>query len=94
MFIYKDDHLDCILTSEGRLKPNDQNRIFYAEYFIKDHLGNVRSVISSNPKNDKPVQGTDYYPFGMEIPVYGSSDNQIKYNSKELQIEADLTSIS
>jgi RHS repeat-associated protein len=35
-------------------------------------------------------QGTDYYPFGMEIPVYGASDNQIKFNSKELQTEADL----
>ncbi|HOX77392.1 MAG TPA: RHS repeat-associated core domain-containing protein, partial [Bacteroidales bacterium] len=34
--------------------------------------------------------GTDYYPFGMEIPVYGNSDNQLKYNGKELQTEAGL----
>jgi RHS repeat-associated protein len=38
-----------------------------------------------------PKQGTNYYPFGMEIPVSGTSDNQIKYNSKELQTDAGLT---
>jgi len=30
------------------------------------------------------------YPFGMEIPVSGNSDNQLKYNGKELQMEAKL----
>ena len=65
--------------------------MFYAEYFIKDHLGNVRSVITSHPESHLTIQGTDYYPFGLEIPVYGDCDNQLKYNSKELQNEADLT---
>ena len=35
-------------------------------------------------------QVTDYYPFGMEIPLFSSSNNQLKYNSKELQTEAEL----
>ncbi|MCK9400688.1 MAG: RHS repeat-associated core domain-containing protein [Bacteroidales bacterium] len=90
MFVYKDQHIDFILTSEGRLKWDDHDEIFYAEYFIKDHLGNVRSVVSSDPEIPSTINGTDYYPFGMEIPVYGDNDNQIKYNSKELQTEADL----
>jgi RHS repeat-associated protein len=90
IFNYTDNHLDYILTSEGRLKWNDHDHLFYAEYFIKDHLGNVRSIISSDPNQHIFVQGTDYYPFGMEIPEYGSSDNQLKYNSKELQTEAKL----
>jgi RHS repeat-associated protein len=55
-----------------------------------DHLGNVRSVVTSAPVQAYALQGTDYYPFGLEIPVYGGSDNQTKYNSKELQTEADL----
>jgi hypothetical protein len=55
-----------------------------------DHLGNVKSVVTSDPGQSYPAQGTDYYPFGLEIPVYGASDNQTKYNSKELQTEADL----
>jgi RHS repeat-associated protein len=33
---------------------------------------------------------TDYYPFGLEIHISGSSNNQLKYNSKELQTEAGL----
>jgi len=33
---------------------------------------------------------TDYHPFGLEMPVYGSSDNQLKYNGKELQGEVNL----
>jgi RHS repeat-associated protein len=90
MFVYKDGHIDYIQTPEGRLKWDDQDGIFYAEYYIKDHLGNVRSVVTSGPVQDYAVQGTDYYPFGLEIPVYGTSDNQTKYNSKELQTEADL----
>ena len=37
-----------------------------------------------------PTQVTDYYPFGMEIPLFSTSNNQLKYNSKELQTEANL----
>jgi RHS repeat-associated protein len=47
-------------------------------------------VVTSDPGQSYAAQGTDYYPFGLEIPVYGASDNQTKYNSKELQTEADL----
>ena len=90
VFIYKDHQLDHILTDEGRLKWNDHDSIFHAEYFIKDHLGNVRSVISSDTNQYFVAQATDYYPFGMEITKNGSFDNQLKYNSKELQTEADL----
>ena len=89
-FVYTDDHLDYILTSEGRLKWNDQDHAFNAEYFIRDHLGNIRSVITTDTNQHWLAQGTDYYPFGMEIPVYGNSDNQLKYNGKELQTEAGL----
>jgi RHS repeat-associated protein len=90
MFVYKDGHIDYIQTSEGRLKWNNITHLYYAEYYIKDHLGNVRAVVTSDPGQSYAAQGTDYYPFGLEIPVYGGSDNQTKYNSKELQTEADL----
>lgn len=33
---------------------------------------------------------TDYYPYGQEIPLTGTSYNQFKYNSKELQTDAKL----
>ncbi len=50
-----------------------------------DHLGNVRDVITTDPAySNSNTEITDYYPFGQEIPLSGSTDNQIKYNSKEL----------
>jgi RHS repeat-associated protein len=91
MFVCTNDHIDYILTSEGRLKYNDHDHQFYAEYFIKDHLGNVRDVITTDPAyTNNNTQVTDYYPFGLEITVSGTSDNQYKYNGKEFQDEAKL----
>jgi RHS repeat-associated protein len=85
-YVYTDKHTDYILTSEGRMM-RAQDGSYYPEYFIKDHLGNVRVVVSSISGIS---QVTDYYPFGLEIPVSGTSNNQLKYNSKELQNEAGL----
>ncbi len=90
MFIYKDDHIDYIQTSEGRLKWDDHDHLFYAEYFIKDHLGNVRDVITTNPNTSLIRQVTDYYPFGLEIQEINATDNLQLYNSKELQTDAKL----
>ena len=89
-FVYTGHHPDYILTSEGRLKWDDHESLFHPEYFIKDHLGNVRVVLTTNPNQHYLSQVTDYYPFGMEIPVSGNYDNQLKYNGKELQMEAKL----
>ena len=90
-FVFKDDDINYILTGDGRLKYNNHDYQFYAEYFIKDHLGNVRDVITTDPSyTNSNTEITDYYPFGQEIPLSGSTDNQIKYNSKELQIDAGL----
>jgi hypothetical protein len=49
MFVYKDGQIDYIQTPEGRLKWDSHDQLFYAEYYIKDHLGNVRSVVTSDP---------------------------------------------
>jgi len=54
-------------------------------------VGKGLGIGAEQPEADFPLQSTDYYPFGLEIPVYGDCDNQIKYNSKELQNEADLS---
>ncbi|MDD5695410.1 MAG: DUF6443 domain-containing protein [Bacteroidales bacterium] len=85
-FVYTNRSIDYISIAEGRLKKGT-NGTYIPEFFLKDHLGNVRVVLSSA---GSPVQGTDYYPFGMEIPLFSSSNNQLKYNSKELQTEAGL----
>jgi RHS repeat-associated protein len=67
-FVYKNDTLEHISHEEGRLRPQkiDVNESFSPEnlkyvydYFLKDHLGNVRSVIT-------PETSTALYAATME----------------------------
>lgn len=44
-YIYEDDNLQYALTAEGRSVYDKATTTFKEEYFVKDHLGNVRSVI-------------------------------------------------
>jgi hypothetical protein len=48
------------------------------------HIDHVKTSEGRTPSSGLS-QATDYDPFGLEIPVYGVNDNQIKYNSKKLQ---------
>jgi RHS repeat-associated protein len=44
-YVYKGDQLQYALTAEGRSIYNKDSVKFKEEYFVKDHLGNVRSVV-------------------------------------------------
>ena len=61
-----------ILHGEGYV---DINRMPVFNYHLKDHLGNVRAVISSSygPGAYTLSQASDYYPFGMAHTVEISS---------------------
>ncbi|WP_433903254.1 DUF6443 domain-containing protein [Sphingobacterium puteale] len=53
-FVYKDDVLQYILNEEGRCRPVSGDTVghetrFVYDYFVKDHLGNVRSTVTSTP---------------------------------------------
>lgn len=58
-FIYQNDSLQCVLTSEGRCRPKllevSGAADFDYDYFIKDHITNVRAVV-----NCQSVNGYDY----------------------------------
>src|SRR5690606_19498438 len=41
--VYRNDSLQYISTAEGRTVY--QNQTFTEEYFVKDHLGNIRSIV-------------------------------------------------
>ncbi len=87
-FIYENDEISFIQTSEGRLVPNDNGEFDY-EYTLKDHLGNTRVMFS---QTGEILQDESYYPFGMSLGnalTYNNTDdspaNKYLYNGKELQ---------
>ena len=59
-FVYKDNILQYITNEEGRCRPlvvssgqqNGSTKFVY-DYFIKDHLGNIRSTITAEPINQQ-----------------------------------------
>jgi RHS repeat-associated protein len=62
--VYENDTLQFISHEEGRLRINNNNYVF--DYYLKDHLGNVRMTITDDNTQPTPViDATSYYPFGL-----------------------------
>ena len=84
-FVFEGGSLSEVLTEEGRLIPW---RKVKPDFFVRDHLGSVRAVVSGD---GRVLETNSYYPYGMKIDAlsstnYTSSDvpNRYKYNGKEL----------
>ena len=71
-----------ILTPNGQLTRNPTTGAYTSQYNIPDHLGNVRSVVSSS---GTVLQSTDYYPFGLAFADDNIASNRYLYNGKELE---------
>ncbi len=78
-------HADGYVSLDSRLQPT-----YY--YHLKDHLGNVRAVVSPGANNTTLINQTnEYYAFGMVYTKTGGSlldvikPNKYKYNGKEEQ---------
>jgi RHS repeat-associated protein len=78
-------HADGVIELDSRMQPT-----YY--YHLKDHLGNVRAVVSPGANNTTVINQTnEYYPFGMAYTKSASSllnplvPNKYKYNGKEEQ---------
>ena len=92
-FIYQDDVLKYILTSNGRIVV--EGSTYNYQYHIKDHLGNTRVTFDAT---GNVLQEDSYYPFGMAMngldTVYAQLDpdnkNKYLYNGKELQDDLGL----
>ncbi|MCF8358448.1 MAG: hypothetical protein K9H26_06790 [Prolixibacteraceae bacterium] len=89
--------LKYILTPEGRIlnKGTDTSPIWDWEYYLKDHLGNVRVVIAptENAGYSAVQQETHYYPYGMRMSQLSNSANSTNdwlFSSKQLESNFDL----
>jgi RHS repeat-associated protein len=78
-------HADGVIELSSTFQPT-----YY--YHLKDHLGNVRAVVSPGLNNTTAINQTnEYYPFGMSYTKSSSSllnpvvPNKYKYNGKEEQ---------
>ncbi len=83
--------LDIIHNEEGYVSRSTED--YQYNYYLRDHLGNVRVVFTPAPtRAEKLIQATDYYPFGMKFrtQVNVSGENNYLYNGKEIQDELGL----
>jgi RHS repeat-associated protein len=97
-FVYYYQELAYILTGEGRAT-KETGGIFSYEYFLRDHLGNVRVTFNGDENEQAQVlQEKSFYPFGMimggqDYSFYGSHHNVYMYQGKEFEIDIfDLNS--
>lgn len=68
---------------EGQLVPSGDD--FVVNYYLRDHLGNVRMVID---QNGEVLQETEYYAFGMPVRRSGTdASNKYQFLGKESQNE-------
>lgn len=99
-FVYENDVLQFMATSEGYLKWTNGNSSYVYQY--KDHLGNVRVSYEGRMVNNvitpTIIEEDNYYPFGLKHTGYNTTEapgtniaaQKYKYNGKELQDELGL----
>ncbi|WP_205529502.1 DUF6443 domain-containing protein [Taibaiella koreensis] len=72
-FVYKNDTLQYITNSEGRARPvvnsTGQTKFVY-DYFVKDHLGNVRSTVNATPIDEIYLARHEIALAGIEQMVF------------------------
>ncbi|WEA03845.1 DUF6443 domain-containing protein [Mucilaginibacter sp. SJ] len=79
--------LSFIRNDEGESLPIDAVSYNY-EYYLFDHLGNIRVSFDSRTGVARKVQEDNYYPYGQEINYSVSgTKNEYLYNKKELEEE-------
>ena len=85
-FIYQDNTLDKVLTSEGYISIQPGNTSI-CHYYLKDHLGNTRMTFHYSGTTAVVDQEVEYYPFGSLFAENNLDKNTYLYNGKELNNE-------
>ncbi|NJO92568.1 MAG: hypothetical protein HC831_29075, partial [Chloroflexia bacterium] len=93
-FVYENGNLIYIMEENGRLTPNGGD--FEYEYFIQDHLGNVRASYKNDNGEALLMQENSFYPFGLPLEgltYYNPSQsdiNKFKFQGQEEQDAHEL----
>ncbi|MGG5210097.1 DUF6443 domain-containing protein [Chryseobacterium sp. MIQD13] len=89
--------LSFVGSGDGRMRPNSNNSGWITDYYLTDHLGNVRALITDDASlSNKLLEESSYYPFGLvqkgisSMNPIASLQNKYKYNGKEEQAELGL----
>ncbi len=85
-FVYQNLSLSYFASAEGRVRNNSGTLVF--EYFIRDHLGNVRVSFDGTGSSAIVRQENSYYPFGMLMPqsyIPTQPNNNLFNGGSELQ---------
>ena len=77
--------LEIINTDDGKIQVKGTK--YYYQYFLKDHLGNVRAIVSDS--NRAVIQRADYYAFG-KVRLVGDTAIKYLYNGNEYQAGLDV----
>jgi len=90
-FVYENYLPAYIVYDEGRVVFNSKDRSYFAETYLKDHLGSVCIAFRRENGVLKTRQVDSYYPFGMNIKglsvttTVGIRPNKYLYNGKMMQ---------
>ncbi len=79
-FVYQNDTLQLIAHEEGRTRPATYGRTdtMYYDFFVKDHLGNVRAVLTDQLQQDAyPVASLETGVINNEKNYYSGLDNAV-----------------
>jgi RHS repeat-associated protein len=76
---YENDMLQLLPHEEGRIRPvrdvNGNLTSFTWDYFVKDHLGNVRMVLTEEQKSDVYHAGMEDANRSFEVALFGDKVN-------------------
>jgi RHS repeat-associated protein len=93
--VYEDGELIYLLNPAGRAIPGEEENEFLYEYFLYDHLGNVRVVFGDHDRDQvaEVLQENHYYPFGMTmggLNFAAGLENRFLYQGKEITSNFNL----
>jgi RHS repeat-associated protein len=79
-YVYSNDSLQFLAHEEGRIRKKPDNSFVY-DYFIKDHLGNVRLTLTEEYQQDTyPVATLEAGATGVEADYYAINTGAISSN--------------